>query len=79
MKKIDKWAEEGTAYMYDISARDAVKEGMLLMRKRIYELVMEEDLIMGETLLNHPESAKYLLLELANKIKQIGEEDDTNK
>lgn len=75
MKKLRTWAKAATSYMYDPSPTDCVESGMIQMRDRVYKLLIEQDALNAENIKTNPELASYLLLEIAEKVKNLGEEE----
>lgn len=76
MKKINKWAVEGTQYMYDVNAVEAYTAGALDMRNKIFNLIKLTEEINSDNIKQNPELTSYLLLDLADKIRNFGEEEN---
>lgn len=75
MKKLDQWAVEGTQYLYDVNAVEAFKLGAQNMRERIYKLIIEKDLVNADNIKLNPELASYLLLEMGEEVRTLGDDN----
>ena len=75
MTKLQRWAVEGTQYMYDVNAKEAYTAGAKDMRKRVSELIRLTDQINSDNIKEDPKLASFLLLELADKVSTLGDEN----
>lgn len=75
MKKLTSWSNNAVRKMQDPNMTDIYESGAIEMRDRIYKMLIEEDLLNSENIKNDPRLASYLLLQLAEKVKNLGEDE----
>lgn len=76
MTKLQRWAREGTKYMYDVNVTEAYITGAKDMRMKINDLIRLTDQINSDNIKQDPRLASFLLLELADKVKTLGDENE---
>ena len=79
MKELNKWAKDATYGLSDPTTVECYKLGALQMRQKVLNIIHEQEQLNSENIKNHPELANYLLLEISNLIKNLGEKEvDSN-